>query len=247
MAEQLDLKKMSRTDLLELMIRYSEEAQQAREREENTRLACEQEKAALREQFSKEIATLQEQMAQERARMTDGFDLEREEMRYKFSLQKEMMQAKFDKDIAGLKERLAREKAQMQRSVDLQMMALTESGNIAELSLALQDVFVNAQKAADQFVQKVKSGVLLEDPEIKEEIVGMWNKAHDELEQTRAECAQMLESTREECERMKAEANNKQENAQDPDDSGVVARTDEQEEDSGTASGSGTAEDRAGA
>ena len=142
---EVNLKKLSRADLLEMMINFSEEAEAARKREEE-----------MSAQFERERLSLQQQMAEERAQMLRDFDEEKAEMRAKFNEQKAQMQEKFDKDIAGLKARLAREKSELQTKVDDSLLKIEESGNLAEASIKLGGIMESAQKAADLYVKTLQ-------------------------------------------------------------------------------------------
>ena len=118
---EINLKKLSRAELLEMMIQYSEEAEAAKEHER-----------LYKEELEREKAQMQHEMAEERARMLAAFDEEKAQMRAKFGEQKAEQKAKFDKDIAGLKARLTREKEEMQQQVDDALMKIENSQSLAE-------------------------------------------------------------------------------------------------------------------
>ena len=116
---ELNLKKLSRAELLEMMISFSEEAEAAKQHE-----------VELKEELEKEKLQLQHNFAEERAQMLKSFDEEKAEMRAKFNEQKAQMQEKFDKDINGLKARLAREKAELQQQVDDKLLTMENSQSL---------------------------------------------------------------------------------------------------------------------
>ena len=66
----VNLKKLSRAELLEMMISFSEEAEAARQHEEE-----------LKKELEREKIELQQEMAKERAQMLKSFDEEKAEMR----------------------------------------------------------------------------------------------------------------------------------------------------------------------
>ena len=122
----INLKKLSRADLLEMMIAYSEEAEAAKKHEQEYKEALEKEKQQLQHDF-----------AEERARMLKDFEEEKAMMRAKFGEQKAQMQEKFDKDVAGLKNRLSREKAELQQQVD----DATQNSDTIDIFFARSDFF----------------------------------------------------------------------------------------------------------
>ena len=142
---EVNLKKLSRADLLEMMINFSEEAEAAKRHEQE-----------YREQLEREKLAMQQQMAEERAALLKSFDEEKSEMRAKFNEQKAQMQEKFDKDIAGLKARLQREKNELQLQVDDSLTKIEKSGNLAEASLLIGGILESAQKAADTYVKALQ-------------------------------------------------------------------------------------------
>ena len=142
---EVNLKKLSRADLLEMMINFSEEAEAAKRHEQEYKEDLEREKLAM-----------QQQMAEERAALLKSFDEEKAEMRAKFNEQKAQMQEKFDKDITGLKARLQREKNELQLQVDDSLTKIEKSGNLAEASLLIGGILESAQKAADTYVKALQ-------------------------------------------------------------------------------------------
>ncbi len=140
-----NLKKLSRAELLEMMISFSEEAEAAKKHEQE-----------YKEELEKEKAVLQHEMAEERARMLESFDDEKAEMRAKFAEQKAEMQAKFDKDINGLKARLERELAAKDAEVDKKLKAIEKSGTLAEAVLNITGMMEDAQKAIDMFKEQME-------------------------------------------------------------------------------------------
>lgn len=156
---EINLKKLSRAELLEMMINFSEEAEAAKQHE-----------LQLREELEKEKLQLQHEMAEERAAMLKNFDEEKAEMRVKFNEQKAAMQEKFEKDINGLKARLAREKAEMKQQVDDAMSKIENSQSLAEASIHLGGIMEAAQKAADIYVENLKKNATKEYNELLKEI-----------------------------------------------------------------------------
>ena len=155
----INLKKLSRAELLEMMISFSEEAESAKRHEQE-----------LREQFEREKLQIQHEMAEERAAMLKSFDEEKAQMRAKFNEQKTQMQAKFDKDISGLKARLDREKKELVQKVDDEMDKIQSSGTLAEASLKLGGIFEAGQKAADLYVKKVQEQAMKEYEDFKKQM-----------------------------------------------------------------------------
>ena len=155
----VNLKKLSRAELLEMMISFSEETEAVKKHE-----------AELRESFEKERIELQREMAEERARMLKSFDEEKAQMREKFAEQKAEMQAKFDKDITGLKARLEREKQQLQGQVEDSLSKIDNSQSLAEASLMVGGVMEAAQKAADLYVETLKKNATEEYDQFLKEI-----------------------------------------------------------------------------
>ena len=154
-----NLKKLSRAELLEMMISFSEEAEAARQHE-----------IELKEELDKEKILLQQNFAEERAAMLKNFDEEKAEMRAKFNEQKAQMQAKFDKDITGLKARLQREKDAMQLEVDEALDKLENSQSLAEASVKLGGILEAGQKAADMYVNTLKKNAEIEYKALMKEI-----------------------------------------------------------------------------
>jgi hypothetical protein len=151
----INLKKLSRAELLEMMISFSEEAEAARQHEKE-----------LKEELEKEKLQMQHEFADERAAMLKSFDEEKAQMRAKFNEQKAQMQEKFDKDISGLKARLAREKDELQRQVDDSLMKIENSQSLAEASIQLGGIMESAQKAADLYVNTLKKSAEAEYKEL---------------------------------------------------------------------------------
>ena len=151
----INLKKLSRAELLEMMISFSEEAEAARQHEKE-----------LKEELEKEKLQMQHEFADERAAMLKSFDEEKAQMRAKFNEQKAQMQEKFDKDITGLKARLAREKAELQQQVDDSLMKIENSQSLAEASIQLGGIMDSAQKAADLYVNTLKKSAEAEYKEL---------------------------------------------------------------------------------
>ncbi len=142
---QVNLKKLSRAELLEMMITFSEEAEAAKKHEQEYKQELEREKIELQKQF-----------AEERAAMLQSFDEEKAAMRAKFGEQKAEMQAKFDKDMAGLKARLTREKEELSNQVGDSLAKIEDSGSLAEATLKLSGIMESAQKAADMYVKSLQ-------------------------------------------------------------------------------------------
>ena len=151
----INLKKLSRAELLEMMISFSEEAEAARQHEKE-----------LKEELEKEKLQMQHEFADERAAMLKSFDEEKAQMRAKFNEQKAQMQEKFDKDITGLKARLAREKDELQQQVDDSLMKIENSQSLAEASIQLGGIMESAQKAADLYVNTLKKSAEAEYKEL---------------------------------------------------------------------------------
>ena len=158
MAEN-NLKKLSRAELLEMMIAFSEEAEAAKLHEKE-----------YKEQLEREKMQMQHEMTEERASLLKSFDEEKAQMRAKFNEQKAQMQAKFDKDITGLKARLAREKQEMQQKVDDAMSKIENSQSLAEASIQLGGIMEAGQKAADLYVETLKKNAQKEYNELMKEI-----------------------------------------------------------------------------
>ena len=188
---KLDLKKLSRAQLLEMMLKFSEDAEAAAEREKN-----------LLEQFEKEKEQILQESAKERSMLIENFDLERSEMRQKFSEQKAIMQEKFDKDISGLKARLEREKKQMQCEVDDSLRKIENSQSLAEASIQLGGIMEAAQKAADLYVSTIENKAKEEYEDFKREMYET-KRGLEQLERdTIIKCQKMEEETRLKCSKM---------------------------------------------
>ncbi len=156
---ELNLKKLSRAELLEMMIAFSEEAEAAKQHE-----------IEYKEELEREKLQMQHEMAEERAAMLKSFDEEKNEMRAKFGEQKAQMQEKFDKDIAGLKARLQREKAELQQQVDDSLSKVANSQSLAEASIKLGGIMEAGQKAADLYVETLKKSAEAEYKALMKEI-----------------------------------------------------------------------------
>lgn len=172
---EINLKKLRRTELLEMMLNFSEEAEAARKHEEE-----------MKEEMERERLELQRQMAEERAQMLQNFDEEKAQMRAKFNEQKAEMQAKFDKDIAGLKARLSREKDELQKKVDDSLSMIEESGNLAEASLKLGGIMESAQKAADLYIKSLQDKARAEYEEFQKELIQARKQMMEQQEQAAA-------------------------------------------------------------
>ncbi len=155
----VNLKKLSRAELLEMMITFSEETEAAKRHEQE-----------YKEELEREKQLLQQQMAEERAAMLKSFDEEKAQMRYKFNEQKAQMQEKFDKDIAGLKARLTREKNELQTKVDDSLLKIEDSGNLAEASLKLGGIMEAAQQAADLYIKTLQDKAQKEYEEFQQDL-----------------------------------------------------------------------------
>ncbi len=156
---EINLKKLSRSELLEMMIAFSEEAEAAKQHEKE-----------YKEELEREKLQMQHDMAEERAAMLKSFDEEKNEMRAKFGEQKAQMQEKFDKDIAGLKARLQREKAELQKQVDDSLSKVANSQSLAEASIKLGGIMEAGQKAADLYVETLKKSAEAEYKALMKEI-----------------------------------------------------------------------------
>lgn len=181
---EINLKKLSRAELLEMMIQYSEEAEAAKEHER-----------LYKEELEKEKAQMQHEMAEERARMLAAFDEEKAQMRAKFGEQKAEQKAKFDKDIAGLKARLTREKEEMQQQVDDALMKIENSQSLAEASIKLGGIMESAQKAADLYLETLKKSAQKEYQQLMQEIQETRVKLQDEETMKTEETAEVKPKT----------------------------------------------------
>ena len=152
---EVNLKKLSRAELLEMMINFSEEADEAKKREQE-----------IKEEVEKEKQQLLKELAEERSNLLKSFDEEKAQMRAKFNEQKDQMQAKFDKDITGLKARLSREKAELQQQVDDALEKIENSQSLAEASIQLGGIMEAAQRAANIYVDNVKKNAEAEYKEL---------------------------------------------------------------------------------
>jgi hypothetical protein len=152
---EVNLKKLSRAELLEMMINFSEEADEAKRREQE-----------IKEEVEKEKQQLLKELAEERSNLLKSFDEEKAQMRAKFNEQKNQMQEKFDKDITGLKARLAREKAELEQQVDDALEKIENSQSLAEASIQLGGIMEAAQRAANIYVDNVKKNAEAEYKEL---------------------------------------------------------------------------------
>ena len=152
---EVNLKKLSRAELLEMMINFSEEADDAKRRAQE-----------IKEEVEKEKQQLLKELAEERSNLLKSFDEEKAQMRAKFNEQKDQMQAKFDKDITGLKARLSREKAELQQQVDDALEKIENSQSLAEASIQLGGIMEAAQRAANIYVDNVKKNAEAEYKEL---------------------------------------------------------------------------------
>ena len=177
----LNLKKLSRAELLEMMIEFSEEAESAKRHEKE-----------LKEEFEREKLQLQHEMAEERAAMLKSFDDEKAEMRTKFNEQKTQMQAKFDKDIEGLKSRLDKEKKDLVQQVDDKMSKIQSSGTLAEASLKLGGIFDAGQKAADLYVQTIQDQAKREYEDFKKQMVESRRRMDLMESEAKRRCEEMI-------------------------------------------------------
>ena len=148
-------KKLKSADLLEMMINFSEEADEAKRREQE-----------IKEEVEKEKQQLLKELAEERSNLLKSFHEEKAQMRAKFNEQKNQMQEKFDKDITGLKARLAREKAELQQQVDDALEKIENSQSLAEASIQLGGIMEAAQRAANIYVDNVKKNAEAEYKEL---------------------------------------------------------------------------------
>ena len=142
---EVNLKKLSRAELLEMMISFSEEAEKARKHEKE-----------LKESFENERIQLEHEMAMERAEMLRNFDEEKAQMREKFNQQKAELQEKFEKDIEGLKARHAREMAAKDEEVEKKLHAIKNSGTLAEAVVQLTGMMDKAKESIDLFNEEMQ-------------------------------------------------------------------------------------------
>lgn len=142
---ELNLKKLSRAELLEMMISFSQEAEAAKKHEEE-----------LKKELEEERIKLQQEMARERASMLQSFDEEKAEMRQKFAEQKDAMQEKFDRDIEGLKARHLREMKAKDEEVDRKLSAIEKSGTLAEAVINITGMMEKAQESIDLYTSRMR-------------------------------------------------------------------------------------------
>ena len=183
---EVNLKKLSRAELLEMMINFSEEADEAKRREQE-----------IKEEVEKEKQQLLKELAEERSNLLKSFDEEKAQMRAKFNEQKNQMQEKFDKDITGLKARLAREKAELEQQVDDALEKIENSQSLAEASIQLGGIMEAAQRAANIYVDNVKKNAEAEYKElmkgIKESKLRMAMYEKTQMENIDAKVAEAVE------------------------------------------------------
>lgn len=185
---ELDLKKLSRAQLLEMMLKFSEEAEAA--------IAHERE---IQEQFNKEKEVILQQAADEREELMHKFDEERNEMRQKFAEQKAQQQAKFDKDIEGLKARLEREKAAMKDEVDMALHKIDNSGTLADAAVRLGNVMESAQESADMYVELIKKQIEAEYEDLQNDMKVARSRIELQEKKSSDKCKVMEEDTRRKC------------------------------------------------
>jgi hypothetical protein len=183
---EINLKKLSRAELLEMMISFSEEAEAAKRHEQE-----------LKDELEREKLQLQKDMAKERAMMLKNFDEEKAEMRIKFNEQKAVMQAKFDKDISGLKARLDRERSDLLNKVDDEMGKIQSSGTLAEASIKLGGIMEAGQKAADIYVQTVQNQAKKEYEDFKKQMVESQKKIAYMEAEAKKRCEEMIRQAQE--------------------------------------------------
>jgi len=185
---ELDLKKLSRAQLLEMMLKFSEEAEAALSHEKE-----------MQEQFNKEKEIILQQASDEREELLHKFDAERNEMRQKFAEQKAVQQAKFDKDIEGLKARLDREKMAMKDEVDMALHKINNSGTLADAATKLGNVMEAAQESADMYVELIKKQITSEYEDLQKDMKAA--KARIDLQEKKSseKCKTMEDETRRKC------------------------------------------------
>ena len=137
---EINLKKLSRAELLEMMIQYSEEAEAAKEHER-----------LYKEELEKEKAQMQHEMAEERTRMLAAFDEEKAQMRAKFAEQKAEQKAKFDKDIELVKI----ENSQSLAEASIKLGGIMESAQKAA-DIYTETIKKNAQKEYQDLMQEIQ-------------------------------------------------------------------------------------------
>ena len=185
---ELDLKKLNRAQLLEMMLKFSEEAENA--------IAHENE---MQEQFNKEKEIILQQAADEREELMHKFDTERNEMRQKFAEQRAVQQAKFDKDIEGLKARLEREKTTMKDEVDIALHKISNSGSIADAAIRLSDVMEAAQESADMYVELIKRQINSEYQDLQNDMKAAKSRIELQEKKSLEKCKAMEEETKRKC------------------------------------------------
>ena len=139
-----ELRKLKRPELLEIMLRQGRALTDLRAQHE----------AVLQKQGETEAALAEARETLDRLKKKlDQKDLEmqehNDEMDATFERLKRRLDAK-DVEIGELREQLEREQS-------LQMIRLTEPGSIAEQALRLIHIFEDAQRAAEQYIEAVRS------------------------------------------------------------------------------------------
>ncbi len=178
-----DLRKLSRRELLNMMITFSEEAEAAKKHEEE-----------LKAELQEERLKMQHEMAEERAAMLKNFDEERAEMRRKFNEQKSELQAKFDKDIKGLKARLEREKEEIRHEVDYQLSQIKHAGSLAEACFALTGIMKDAELSIEIYKQKLREQVEAEVKEVKALVADSREKAKEIIREAELEAQKIRDN-----------------------------------------------------
>ena len=75
---------------------------------------------------------------------------------------------------------------------------IEEAGSIAQASLTLQDIFISAQKAADDYLAEVRMYNSPSEALGNQIILNAYEKAGQIIDQTKGECILMIEETEEE-------------------------------------------------
>ena len=192
---EIKLKKLSRSELLEMMIKFSEESEQAAAHEKQ-----------LEEQYEKEKSELLEQMAQERLDLLQQFNAEKAEMRKKFGEQKMELQSRFEQDMKGLKARLEREKVQTQAKVKEQLDLIDQTGSIADASVSLSGVMKAAQEAADMYIAEIRRRTTAEIDDFHNEMNEARARSEAMEQETIRKCKQLEAKTIKACEQMLEQA-----------------------------------------
>ena len=173
---------------MEMMLKFSEEAEAATAHE-----------MEMQEQFNKEKEVILQQASDEREELMHKFDAERAEMRQKFAEQKALQQAKFDKDIEGLKARLDREKTAMRDEVDIALHKISNAGSLADATVRLSDVMQAAQESADMYVELVKRQIDEEYQELQNDMSDARRRIELGEKKSADKCKAMEEETKRKC------------------------------------------------